>query len=131
MTTVILVVHLMLAIALIGVIMLQKSEGRALDGQSADPGDGGAGGLLLPYQHGAGLSRREPAASGRHAAHPAASGAEPARAGEVGRPGAACGTRQARSTGRAQRAAGEIAREAAPRLVTTRDQSWVSRARFA
>jgi preprotein translocase subunit SecG len=41
MTTVVLVIHLLIAVALVGVILLQKSEGGALG-----IGGGGAGGFL-------------------------------------------------------------------------------------
>jgi hypothetical protein len=56
MTTIVLIIHLLIALALVGVILLQRSEGGALGiggggmgglmtgrlGQSADPGDGSA-----------------------------------------------------------------------------------------
>ena len=46
MLTVVLVIHLMLAIAMIGVIMVQKSEGGALGIGGGGGGGGGMGGLM-------------------------------------------------------------------------------------
>lgn len=53
MTTVILVIHLLIAVALVGVILLQKSEGGALG-----IGGGGAGGGFLTARGGANLLTR-------------------------------------------------------------------------
>ena len=49
LTTVILVIHLLIAIALVGVILLQKSEGGAL---GMGGSGGGMGGFMAAAQHG-------------------------------------------------------------------------------
>ena len=46
MTTVILVIHLLLAIALVGVVLLQRSEGGALGMGGGGGAGGGMGGLM-------------------------------------------------------------------------------------
>ncbi len=46
MTSVLLVIHLMLAIAMIGTVLLQRSEGGALGIGGGGGGGGGMGGLL-------------------------------------------------------------------------------------
>ena len=46
MTTVLLVIHLMIALAMIGVVLLQRSEGGALGIGGGGGGGGGMGGLM-------------------------------------------------------------------------------------
>jgi preprotein translocase subunit SecG len=54
MATVLLVIHLMIAAALVGVVLMQKSEGGAL---GIGGGDGGAGGFLTGRGHANFLTR--------------------------------------------------------------------------
>ena len=46
MTSVILVIHLILAIALVGIVLLQRSEGGALGMGGGGGGGGGMGGFM-------------------------------------------------------------------------------------
>lgn len=58
MTTVVLVIHLLLALALVGVILLQRSEGGALSGLGGGGGGGGGLGGLMSSRGSANLLTR-------------------------------------------------------------------------
>ena len=56
MATVLLVIHLMIAVALVGLVLLQKSEGGAL-GIGGGGGGGGSGGFMTGRGAGSALTR--------------------------------------------------------------------------